>query len=95
MFLHVVGAKHQGGFTIEVTFNNGRTGSVDLSNSLHGEVFENLRSPSEFERFRVDGELETIVWPNGADLAPEYLFYRAFSDDPNLQGQFREWGYIA
>ncbi|MBC8445962.1 MAG: DUF2442 domain-containing protein, partial [Chloroflexi bacterium] len=48
-----------------------------------------------FSRLRVDEELETITWPNGADLAPEYIYFRAFKDDPALQEQFKEWGYIA
>ena len=30
--------------------------------------------------------------PNGADLAPEYLYFRAFRDEPELQEQFMQWG---
>ena len=43
----------------------------------------------------IDEELETIVWPNGADLAPEYVYFQAFKEDPDLQSQFKQWGYIA
>jgi hypothetical protein len=36
-------------------------------------VFEPLRDPEVFKRFRVDPEFRTLVWPNGADFAPEFL----------------------
>ena len=74
MFLHVVKAEYIDGYTIKVQFNNGETGTVDLQNELDGEVFEPLRDLSNFKKFHVDPELETIVWENGADLAPEFLY---------------------
>ena len=36
-------------------------------------MFEPLRDIKEFKSFRLDPELETIVWKNGADFAPEFL----------------------
>ena len=56
-------------------------------------MFEPLKDPDVFRALRVDEELRTIVWPNGADLAPEYIYYRAFQDDPGLEATFRNWGY--
>jgi len=35
-----------------------------------------------------------VAWPNGADLAPEFRYFRAFRDHPALVGQFEEWGYL-
>ena len=57
-------------------------------------MFGSLKDPEVFRKFRVDEELQTIVWPNGADLAPEYIYYQAFREDPELQVTFRKWGYI-
>ncbi len=94
MFLHITDAKYLNGFKIEVSFNNGRQGVADLSDALEGKMFEALKDTAKFSSFFIDKELETIVWPNGADLAPEYVFFKAFKNDPALQDQFRQWGYI-
>jgi hypothetical protein len=94
MLIHVVNAKYVDGYRIEVTFNNGRTGIADLAEALKGPVFEQLKDESEFRRFEVDEELDTLVWANGADLAPEYVYFQAFKNDLNLQEQFKTWGYL-
>jgi len=95
MFLHVTEAKYLEGYKVAVSFNDGRTGIADLSAALKGTVFEPVKDISVFSQLRVDEELETIVWPNGADLAPEYIYFQTFRDSPDLQVQFRKWGYIA
>ena len=74
MFLHVKQAKYLGDYRIWLRFNDSAEGEIDLFDSLHGEVFEPLRNIDEFQKFTVDPELETIVWSNGADLAPEFLY---------------------
>lgn len=94
MFLHITDAKHIEGYKVEVAFNNGKRGIADLSEALHGPLFEPLKNQEVFSSFVVDKELETLVWPNGVDLAPEYIFFQAFKNDFSLQEQFRRWGYI-
>ena len=71
--LHVKQAKHRKGFEVWVSFDDGTSGVVDLGGKLKGPVFEPLNDPEYFARLSVDPELDTIVWPNGADLAPEFL----------------------
>ena len=95
MFLHVTNAKYLKDYTVEVSFNDGRKGIADLSSALKGKIFKPLREKSEFSTFTVDEELETIVWPNGADLAPEYIYFQAFKSEPELQKKFKTWGYIS
>jgi len=70
-------AEYAGDYRIKVTFEDGTEGVLDLKDELWGEVFEPLKDVSKFREFRVDPELRTIVWPTGADLAPEYLYERA------------------
>ncbi|MDZ7686950.1 MAG: DUF2442 domain-containing protein [Gammaproteobacteria bacterium] len=69
-------AEYLGGYCLKLTFSDGASGVIDLSDQLWGEVFEPLRDLETFKSFRVDDELSTIVWPTGADLAPEYLYQR-------------------
>jgi Protein of unknown function (DUF2442) len=66
------------GCVVHVRFEDGTTADVDLS-YLHdyGGVFEPLRDPAYFARLRADGDAGTIVWPNGADIAPETLYAHA------------------
>jgi len=95
MFLHVDQAQYLEGYKVKVLFNNGREGIADLGPALKGEMFDLLKDPVHFSKLKVDDELETIAWPNGADLAPEYIYFQAFKDDPELREQFINWGYIS
>ena len=74
MFLHVKEAKYLHDYVIWLRFNDGAEGEIDLERELVGEVFGPLKDVQLFQKFRVDHELETIAWENGADLAPEFLY---------------------
>lgn len=77
MLVNVVDAKYISGYTVWVKFDTGEEGEVDLADTLWGEVFEPLQDKEQFRKFKVDPEAGTIVWENGADLAPESLYRRA------------------
>ena len=70
-FLHVTRARHISGYQIQIEFNNGDAGIVDLQSELSGPVFEPLRNLEAFSMVRIEGH--TLSWPNGADFAPEFL----------------------
>jgi hypothetical protein len=70
---YVIAVRYLDGYSLELTFSNGEVGIVDLSDELTGQLFEPLRDLSEFRKVRVEPDLSTIVWPNGADIAPEFL----------------------
>jgi hypothetical protein len=74
--------EHLGGYRLRLTFADGPTGDVDLTDKFDGHLgpmFEPLRDVAYFARVAVDAELGTIVWPNGADLAPDVLHEQALS----------------
>jgi hypothetical protein len=74
MKYHVMTAEYVSGYVIRLKFRDGTAGEIDLSPELTGPVFEPLRDLDTFRRFRVDSEFHTLVWGNGADLAPEFLY---------------------
>lgn len=72
--------EHIGGFRLRLTFADGLVFDLDLTDKLSGRVgpvFEPLRDPKFFAQAAVDPELGTVVWPNGADLAPDSLHEQA------------------
>ena len=82
MIPNVVEAKYVRDYRVWLRFQDGTAGEIDLKNELWGEVFEPLKDVDIFQKLTVDPELHTIVWPNGADLAAEFL-YRRIRDKTN------------
>ena len=76
MYYNVIEAKHIRDYVVWVKFEDGTAGEIDLSSELWGPVFEPLKDPEYFASLSV-AEYGTIAWPNGADLAPEFLYDRA------------------
>ena len=68
----VIRAEYRGGYRIHLTFNDNSEKTIDFRHWLDGPVFEPLKNPDYFQRFFLDGG--TVVWPNGADIAPETLY---------------------
>lgn len=73
MLPRVVEAWYVREYTIHILFADGAEGDVDLSQELFGPIFEPLKDVQVFKQFSVHRELHTLTWPNGADLAPEFL----------------------
>jgi len=61
---------------LHLTFADGLTGEVDVLARMHGPVFEQAVSSAGFVAVTVDSESGTVVWPGGADLAPDTLYER-------------------
>ena len=80
MIPNVIEARHVQDYRVWLRFQDGTEGEIDLKDELWGEIFEPLKDLSFFKTLRVDPELHTIVWRNGADLAPEFLYQRLRPD---------------
>ncbi len=94
--LSVNEAKYVGGYSINIIFNNGKEGTANLEETIFNDkrpIFLRLKEKSIFQDFKV--KHSTVIWFDELDLAAEYLFYLAFKDSPELQEQFKLWGYVA
>jgi hypothetical protein len=73
MILRIQAARVCEPHSLQLTFNDGTTRRVNVRPLLDGEIFEPLRDPASFARMSLDSICGTVVWPNGADFAPEAL----------------------
>lgn len=64
---------------LRLTFADGVSGEVDVLERMLGPVFEHARTTTGFAAVTVDEETGTIVWPGGADLAPDTLYERVLT----------------
>jgi hypothetical protein len=60
-------------YTLRVRFDDQIEQIIDFEPVLYGEVYGVLRSPAFFAQVRLDPEVRTLVWPNGADFDPYVL----------------------
>lgn len=70
---HVLEARYVDGHIVWLRFRDGTAGEIDLAPALRGPIFEPLRDPLVFRDFTIHPDFHTLVWPNGADFAPEFL----------------------
>jgi len=70
---HVIEAEYVKDYIVKIKFNDGAARMVDLeSYTERGGVFSALKEKEFFKKFFID--LNTLCWPNGADIAPERLY---------------------
>ena len=60
-------------FILLVRFDDNTEQSINFQPVLAGELYAPLRDLSLFNQVRIDPEVQTLVWPNGADFDPATL----------------------
>ena len=84
----------KGPHVLAVRFDDGTEQLIDFAPILAGELFGPLRDVSVFNEVRIDPEVHTLVWPNGADFDPATL--HDWPDyAPALQARAAEWKLAA
>ena len=64
-------------YRLQLRFDDGTRGEVDVAEMIQFDgIFAPLKDHAEFRKVRVDPELGTVCWPNGADLDPDVLYAR-------------------
>ena len=79
-----------GPYKLRVQFNDGVSQTVNFEPVLAGEIFGPLREPPVFNAVKIDPEVHTLVWPNGADFDPATL-HDWPAHEAALQERARSW----
>jgi len=77
MIVSVTAAKYLGEYRLNLVFDTGESGDVDLQDMVFKyEAAAFLKDTNRFKSFKLD-EWSTVVWDCGFDVSPETLYERA------------------
>ena len=88
MLKDIVEVQPRGEYRLHLRFEDGVEGELDISQLIPFEgVFARLQDPKEFSKVRVNTELGTIEWPNGADLDPDVLYSKITGQEISISAE--------
>ena len=64
---------YESDYRLRLRFQDGAERLVDLKDHLQGPVFHPLQEISLFRTARLNHDIDTVVWDNGADMSPDFL----------------------
>ena len=77
-------------YSLRVQFDDGVEQTINFEPILAGELYRPLRDLAVFNQVRIDPEVHTLVWPNGADFDPATL-HDWPQHLPALTARARQW----
>lgn len=90
----IISLKITAPYTLELTFDDNKIQEINFEKILYGEMFSPLRNPEIFNLVKIDPEVFTIVWPNGADFDPETLYnWENYKDE--LISRAKDWEAVS
>lgn len=78
-------------YVLSVRFDDGTERIIDFEPILLGPLFGPLRDLRLFRQVRVDADLGTLIWPTGADIAPDVLYDWPRHVDAIVQRRRQRW----
>jgi hypothetical protein len=82
-YWNVVSAKYLNGYRLALTFEDGKSGVVDLETHLRkAAVFKRLLDVQAFQDFHINPGFGVICWGDDLDIAPETVYYEATGGRP-------------
>jgi hypothetical protein len=72
MYPCVIRVVPQEDFSLQITFDNGVEGVLDIKPYLDFGIFKRLKDKESFKRVSV--AFDTVEWECGVDLDPEFIF---------------------
>ncbi|WP_277059032.1 MULTISPECIES: DUF2442 domain-containing protein [Geobacteraceae] len=86
MWHDIISFKKLGGYRLELVFDNGRRGTVDLSSYVgRGVVYSRFADMDYFDSVTLNRELGVLCWPDGVDIAPETIYEAAMVAEESEQ----------
>jgi hypothetical protein len=71
---YITAVEYDSGYKLYLQFETGEWRIADLESHLDGEVFEPLKDLSYFAKVELNEDIDTVVWDNGADMSPDFLY---------------------
>ncbi len=93
--VNVTGFEIVGPYTLRVIFDDGVERTINFESVLHGYYYAPLRDVGLFNQVRLNSEIHTLVWPNGADFDPATLFNWHAGDGEELAQRAARWQVLA
>jgi hypothetical protein len=70
----ITSVQYEAAYKLRLRFEDHSERLVDLAAHLDGEIFAPLKDLQRFHTAHLNTDLDTVVWENGADMSPDFLF---------------------